>query len=304
MICFYVHKGNQPYYLCSLKHTLSHCPKLNIIAIGDCELKRSSGIFTVACNQLESERYNLFQQNYLHLSPNFEKYERFCFSRWFYIEAYMKNNGIDQAMHIDSDVLLNKEPAYTGKYAYCFDSGHTSVFSFEDINGLCSLILESYLSSKSINRLKELYKYKMDKYRAGISDMDFVTMYANSVSGSINLSNCSELGYVYDHNVNASDGMKMHTNKKVIVYNDGRYYFIKNSGELVEARSIHFQGNSKLYMASVSSSPNSERFRYFDYNTSSWNDSIGNDKSSAYMKINEQLYRVKKRIISSTFLNR
>ena len=47
-----------------------------------------------------------FQRYYVHLTTNGYQYELFCLQRWFILLEFMKAQGLDKCLHLDSDVLL------------------------------------------------------------------------------------------------------------------------------------------------------------------------------------------------------
>lgn len=60
----------------------------------------------IGLNELKTDRLKEFHDAYTHLSTYKPEYERFCFERWFYIEAACQKLGLKNAMAMDSDAML------------------------------------------------------------------------------------------------------------------------------------------------------------------------------------------------------
>lgn len=305
MIYFYVHKGKQDYLLASINHLKKRVKDANIVLLGDESNSEIPGTTGIIINDNYDKYAQEFSKIYKHLSPNNFDYELFCILRWFYIYEYMKRNGINQAIYIDSDVLFNNvvdEMNIPKKnFYYCFNSGHTSAFSISTIESLCNYIMANYQNDEKIQWLQSIYERRVKQgLPGGVSDMTLILSYAylNSAT-SYDLStvrNCT----VFDHNVQESDGFELYKGNKAIYYQNGNYYFRDNlTGMLIKAASIHFQGDAKLYMLSVSKIDRGTPLHKYDYDKKTWINYTYFDRKttkSKNMKIKEFIYKVLKKI--------
>ncbi len=274
MICFVVHKGDNSYLKTCIQHAKKHNQNLKVVLLGDD--KNECFVEQDCFARIDDYRggCETFDSRYIHLSPNPESYEKFCFERWFIILEYMKRNNVEKAMHIDSDVLLNNVTDEiknaTSQFFYCHDSGHTSFFSLDVLKQFCNYILSCY-SDKNVHKLIELYDWrKKNGYLGGVSDMTMILLFSNFYQNSINLASISKNSY-YDHNINESDFMEKIDEIKALYYANGNYYVKRTmTGELILANSIHFQGEAKKYMEVVSFPPESIQNIVFDPKFNKW----------------------------------
>lgn len=302
MIIFYVHKGCQEYLMASIKQIQSRIPNVDIVLLGDQSNNDISGISGVIMDDY-ADFAEKFKENYQHFSPNDYDYELFCIQRWFYIYAYMIKNEINHAIYIDSDVLLNCLPENidTTKYYYCFNSGHTSIFSIETLEEICNYISYLYSDKEKIEWLKSILERRQEEgLPGGVSDMTLLLSYVyNNSDKAVDLSRVKHLK-VFDHNIQEDDDFELYKGCKAIYYIAGKYYFKDNlTGHLIEAGSMHFQGDAKVYMSAVIRVPTGESTFLFDYEKKKWIKYDERDhiyEKSKTMKLRELIYKVFKKI--------
>ena len=302
MVIFYVHRGRQEYLLASIKQIEKRIKNAEIILLGDESNVDIEGIKGEIIDKY-SEMANKFKLIYKHFSTNGYDYELFCLQRWFYICEYMKRKQIEYAMYIDSDVLLNDIPDNLDKsqYYYCFNSGHTSIFSYTTIKQLCDFIMECYSSDEKLFWLKSILERRQEEgLPGGVSDMTMILSYAYYNSEKVtDLSQVYKLK-VYDHNIQESDDFEIYKGCKAIYYIKGIYYFKENlTGILIEAASMHFQGDAKVYMPFIIEPPKIKGEFLFDYEKRQWIDYEKRDRcysKSKSMKIKEMIYKVLKKV--------
>lgn len=302
MIIFYVHKGRQEYLMASIKQIKKRIDGAEIILLGDqsnSDIDDVKGVIMQEYADLAIE----FKEKYQHFSPNSFDYELFCIQRWFYIYAYMLKNKINHAMYIDSDVLLNSLPEEIDieKYYYCFNSGHTSIFSVETIAEVCQYIDNIYSDKKKVEWLKSILERRQEEgLPGGVSDMTMILSYAYYHSNkSVDLSRVHMLT-VFDHNIQEADDFELYKGCKAIYFISGKYYFKDNlTGHLIEAGSMHFQGDAKVYMTEVVNVPEKDGIYLFDYEKQKWISYEMRDRiylKSKSMKMKELVYKVFKKI--------
>lgn len=270
-VIFYVHKGNPDYLKESIKFSKARNKKINLILLGD-ESNRDLCERWENLKNLESTMLNEFKERYVHMSTNIESYEFFCFARWFYILEYMKQNKIDQAGYIDSDVLLCDIPDYIWKEDYCYtaNSGHTSFFKYDAIEKLCNFFLESYSNSSCLEELKEHFKLiEKTSGIGGICDMTLISKFAllNNYRDLFVINNLE----IFDHNIGCSDNYQYNNGMKVLFYKDNNYYYrIGMSSLLIKCNSMHFQGDAKTMMKYIYRDSNDKELMYFNNKNNLW----------------------------------
>lgn len=116
---FFIHQGDHFYLRCSLLQARQFNPKSQIFVLGDRRAKRIVDAvnpqakieFAFLHHYLpatQDKGYNIGRY-YFHISPNCYEYELFCIQRWFILDKFLHQYGIDKAFYQDSDVLLFTE---------------------------------------------------------------------------------------------------------------------------------------------------------------------------------------------------
>lgn len=304
MVCFYVHQGNQDYFKASITHLKRKIPHIQIIVLAKTEEEIIEGVKSIKVVDSYDGLAKEFAKKYVHISANKFEYEKFCFERWFYIKEFMEKNNINDAIYIDSDVLLNNiNRDYVnsqGRFFICSGSGHTSFFSYKQLSCFCDYVLKKYEDRKSVEKLKTLSDYKIHNGEiSGISDMTLITMYALKTGNVGDLAHISHLS-VYDHNVNISDGFEMNGSQKSIYYYNDSYYFKDlSTGIMIKANSLHFQGDAKRFMNTVSDTHlcNKDVWMIYNYNGEKWVDMKKKIfRGSKQKKVKKMVYKIRKRI--------
>jgi hypothetical protein len=89
----FVHQGNSWYLPYTLRQAVSVSPSPQAVALlGD--TAPGGGVATMPLEQLGSPRGDQFLKRYEHMSNHPERFERFCWLRWFYVLRYMELAGV------------------------------------------------------------------------------------------------------------------------------------------------------------------------------------------------------------------
>jgi hypothetical protein len=199
-----------------------------------------------------------FEKRYIHLSTNNKDIEIFCFSRWFIMRDFMKENHIEAALYIDSDVLYfsnaTKEFKRFENY-YCAlsgrTSGHTSYWTLEGLEKFCEYLLTIYSnpSSYEFSLFNATFNLRQNYgLHGGICDMSLLEHFARfgypHMVGEVSILTD---GSYHDHVVSVSEGFEMQHGIKrfeIDVKGTPLAKHIK-TGAWIPFASIHCQGSNK-----------------------------------------------------------
>jgi len=249
-----------------LRQARAACPAAQVVLVGQSAVR---GFPLDPLERYEAgARAQAFRRVYRHMSPNPEKYELFCFLRWFYLLDFMEANGVERALHLDSDFLLygtleELEATYPippGGAAYCIPdqdhasfawhaSAHVGLFTLEALRDFCAFATATF----SEERWMEQYRVKVEAQRGlgGINDM--TTLYLFWRQRPERITNLSEVrgGAVLDHNVNLALNQhegeyQLRDGLKRLEFPDGKATLYRADGTPVRALGVHFQGAGKL----------------------------------------------------------
>ena len=204
---------------------------------------------------LETPEHRRFCEVYKHVSGNSVEYERFCFSRWFYVESAMKQQGITQAMHLDSDCMLFTDfdsiVSKLGDWSLTIseNSGH-SAFINGSLQPLLDYIIKTFSDDGYIQNKRDIME--KSKTPAFLSDMSSLVEYVADADTAVDDATL-DIGGVLDHNINAAEGYVSRRNHKKIFWSveNGMmipYFKKKKSGKKERAFTVHFQGRQKKRM--------------------------------------------------------
>jgi len=196
--------------------------------------------------------------SFFNLSSNGADFELFCIERWFILSAFLNQQGISQAIYLDTDILI-----YESLEDYCSIfkgsgmtmigvSGHTNfVLKPEALEKFCSWILNLYATKEGNETINQWYQEHLTKHKlGGISDMTFFTKYQLlNPTELVNLEGIST-EFNFDRSFSESNGFETDDNGMKKLYWTGNTPNIKvlESGKLVKAVTLHFQGIGKPFL--------------------------------------------------------
>lgn len=204
-----------------------------------------------------SDELDRFIKVYHHLSSCNERYERFCFERWFVTETIRRKSPQKTYVLLDSDValfasahdLLSSLP--DAPISICAGSPHFT-FITGDTSCFLNFILDSYSDSGNLLRLMQMTE---DAVRTGgkinLNDQEFLLMYMAVSQGMLNYESHTRIGFA-DANLHRTEGFDFlqlrRRPRKLVVWKpeEGRTIpYFKRGDELVRAFILHFQGPGK-----------------------------------------------------------
>lgn len=251
-----VHKGNTFYLPIVLRQLRLFNPNSRICLISDESTKCYEFVEHYDIKNY-SEGLIHFGEIYKHRSSNPYDYELFCFQRWFVINDFVKENGLQDFLCMDSDVLFycsvddvfNK---YLGcDFTICNKLGPgCSLFNVDSIKSFCDYMMLMYTSPSYINKMDEIYEnLKSEKKLGGICDMTAFVWYQENVKCNVIDIAIPVEGICFDGCITWSAGFEMENGKKKIYWNDNLPYGKqKCDNSLIRFNCLHFQGRSKYSM--------------------------------------------------------
>jgi hypothetical protein len=198
-----------------------------------------------------------FQKIYRHLSPNGFPYELFCFLRWFLLRDFMIAHGLQQIIHLDSDVLLytdvnrerNNWKDYDLSLVNGVCAGNMFVNGTRGLEDLCQIIWDLYAGPGSQGKLDAIYEERR-KFNGAISDMVALRALYDSNRGRIaEMTGIQPDGTHWDANIHMDEGFEMLGNiKRVRFVNQRPYCRHVESGREIRFKALHFQGIAKQHI--------------------------------------------------------
>lgn len=277
----FIHRGDDDYLAFSLQQAKRSNPQSDVVLIGDA----SNGKYaSESVHHCMIDRYfesaGRFAEVYKHQSGNAYDYELFCFQRWFVLKDFMKANGLERCCYLDSDIMLYanvNDPAY---------HGFTNVWAMLTINTMSTLEDLCYLIDVYF-RNPDLYEYVSSYSRnlgfQGLNDMVFSSLfldhwpqYKQHLDGVFGDS-------FFDGNIRhplhvslpagGSATVEMLDGKKKVYRRQGELYAKAGDDYWVKINSLHFQGETKSYMAyflAPGEPASTEQVHYFDFGSTQW----------------------------------
>ncbi len=276
-IVFVVHNGKQKY----LRYCIEVAEKYgnDIYLIGN---EKSIAIKPekFISDDMEMPLFNEFLKRYVHLSPSLENFEILCFKRYFQLLYVTENYNEESFWLIDSDVLLlynlnNFESElkirfydnalWTPKqseYAWLSSAG-ISYWTVKSLQSFVSFIISTY--SENLPKLQEKWSNHLSTNTpGGICDMTLLYLWSKKrESKTYNIYNSfMDFEIIDDNNITLNNNVKILNStespaivtipfaniKKVFFINNKYYIRTKSDLKYYPVRSLHFQGNSKVFM--------------------------------------------------------
>jgi hypothetical protein len=272
----FIHQGKSWY----LPYTLRQAVSVNrsfpqaVTLLGDTALGGS--VATIPLEQLYSPRGDHFLERYEHMSTNPERFERFCWLRWFYLLRYMELAEVTYVLYVDSDVLLysSRQEFYRVYGAMRTEggffiaeqdessflwaaSGHMSYWTRALLEAFCDFALQTFSDA----RFTHLYRQKWAWHQAthtpgGICDMTTLFLFWREHPHAITNLAIEVQGSVCDLSVSASANYRQNEyivegdHKKIQFIEKSKPAFFKTEAPNtpIAVHGIHFQGQAKQYI--------------------------------------------------------
>lgn len=208
-----------------------------------------------------SNRADEFSGIYQHLSTNGYDMELICFNRWFILQEYMKNKGIDICLHLDSDVMLYAKAETEFKKFEQFDftlshrcCGSNSFFTLKGLSEFCDFVMKIYGNKPSyeFERIAAHYHVRQKHgLQGGVCDMTLLEFYSYTKCGTVGEMMHIIDGSTYDHNINASDQyfkMSGQNIKEISFFENRPYCHQITTGKEIRFNTLHYQGSAKRFI--------------------------------------------------------
>ena len=258
----FFHFGKIPTYLVyAIEHARIFNPDSEIILIVD-SIKETSMVdrFNVKIHDIKefnSQMLQDFRRSYRHISSYNEKYEKFCFERWFVSEIIRRSSPKKTYVIVDSDVAIFGDVSnIIQSIPNCpiSLSGCSPHFSFirGSMDGFLNYILEFYSDSEKIDNAERRHLANLNTIDAcNLTDNSFLPSFMQISSDVQNYDIFSTNGFM-DTNIHVPQGfdyiqLRRRPRKKVFwkIEEERVIPYLKRGDELVKAFILHFQGPGK-----------------------------------------------------------
>jgi len=236
-----LHRGSADFMSYTLESLRHFHPHKRIIVIGDDHNRVNPGL------RIEYRQWSHYtsdahflRRHYEHVTINPYPFELLCLERWFVLHEFCLTEGVQEFIHLDSDVMcfdsfddlvpeMRRHDAMT-----CGEQAGVGYFKVQALSRLCDAIQEFYADSKSLPELRG----------RGVHDMLFCG-YVAQRDGWGNFLSLDNDGRI-DNHIRTSDGYEMKDGVKNFEFHNGYPYAIRESDrQKVRFRTVHFQGPSK-----------------------------------------------------------
>jgi hypothetical protein len=274
---FVVHHGKQKYLKYCIQISEKYGNETYLIGNERSYASKPENFFS---DDMEMPMFNEFNQKYVHMSPSPENFEIQCFKRYFQLLYVTENLKKNSFWLIDSDVLLidNLQKFESQLLKKFFDnavwtptqseyvwlsSAGLSFWTLDSLRSFVNFMIFTYRDNQA--KLKEKwFNHLNTKTTGGICDMTLLYLWsAERQTRTYNLDNSYlDYGVIDDNNICIDKNVKIKNNteqpifqmvplaniKKVFFLKNKYYISEKSNSQLYPIRSLHFQGNSKVYM--------------------------------------------------------
>ena len=276
-----VHQGFAEYMKLCLLKVRQYNPSTPIVLIGDHENQCLCDIVPDLIHVTpdhDASDILLLKKNYKHRglpTESSKKFELYCLLRWFFVRDFMKQNKIEQCLHIDSDVLLfcdvwqackpflkygmTLAPWGDGDEGDEYNMmGHTCFINdLQLLDRFCNMIQEYYSNPEKVQLLDEMHANLIKKKitHIVISDMTFLKLFYDK--NALFIGNISDIvnGTTFDNRISSFEGGYVQNSrlfkkkmKKILFENKIPYCRNIILQEKIRFHSIHFHGPTKYMM--------------------------------------------------------
>lgn len=257
-----VHTGNPDY----LQSVITHASKYSktVVLLGDESNQSIKNALHISLSALKTNELSIFERSFVNYSTCNSKFERFCFSRIFYIREWMRRNKITAVVHLDSDCLIlrNVDELFNGQLALLYNhkdaglgkmSGSIAIscLTAQFMDNFIELCNDIYVTKIKLELIQEKINYhRSSKSPGGVCDMTLYYILAQSLNPR-NLLDIQDDGSSYDDNINDSLGFNgqdtfvLNRRMKIIKVVDGKVVALCRDGREIRLNNLHYQGNSK-----------------------------------------------------------
>lgn len=276
MALVFIHAGYSPYLEFSLRQAAAASPASDIVLLGDASNDRFPFVRHVDTGAgAYRQAGDAFSAVYRHLSMTAHGTVERWYLRWFWLQTYVHETGLAEALVLDSDVMLFapesevrarvggapcalSRPALEEPFAWAA-SPHASFWTAAALDDFCAFVQRSYA---------EPFAPYDDKWRhhvangvdGGVCDMTALYLWAEGQPGLANLAE-AQGGTAFDHNLNVPDNAvpdeyRMDGRFKALAWAGGQPVGDNRVlGAPVRFYGLHCQGHAKGQMPGLYSGP-------------------------------------------------
>ncbi len=187
-----------------------------------------------------------FKEIYRHASGNYYQYELFCFTRWFYLQEFMRQNNIKRCCVFDTDIMLFSPVEH---FVAAFGNHPAGSWSWANVISDDNVLAAICGHFERTFQDRQLFAAIKEKYR-NVSDMAALSHFAEGNPRILDQGNLPAMGF--DNDIGAShgelyamkDGIKLLT-----VDRNGVPRGRRTDGVEVPFHFLHFRGPAKRLMA-------------------------------------------------------
>lgn len=257
---YYIHHGPIPSYLLySMENSRVFNPTARIFLIGN---NRNSAldrldVTLIPFEELPQADHDAFLRSYIHTSSNPEPFERFCFSRWFYLNEAVKAVRSRFALHLDSDCMMftdactlpdrllpERQQCYFGPGG----APQLALFTPEGIQSLTNLM-------KEVFNLQYYNDWVNSGHNLNFCDMAVLDYHAKLNPAMVH-QRIRWPDAIIDQTMSLSEGFEVWSGKKTLkqvtwIEENGHLVPMlkeQNTGKLISSLALHYKGSRKRYM--------------------------------------------------------
>lgn len=248
----FIHYGNSSYLFHTLALAVLAEPDRPVYLIGDDANNRYG--FVRHCHYRDyTVSAFAFAESYLHLNGNHPTFELFCFQRWFVLRDFMLLHGIQQAIYLDSDIMLFDDlrqdlaAAADKPLALCGVAPPAIINDVAMLDTYCRFLEDAYATPENRERLRRHYQEMLAAGTVGgICDMTFWKMLRQQFPDSVfDLLAIPRSDSCHDRNIELSEGLAMEQGIKKIRWHNGKPYGYRDDGSTTRLKSLHMHGKGK-----------------------------------------------------------
>ena len=205
---------------------------------------------------------NDFSKIYRHLCTCAYTCGLIFYQRWFILKEFLVTKEIEKCLYLDSDTMLYADVTEERKKfeQYDFTLSHMTcgcVFFLNRIEALtdfCQFITDIYTKKERYyydRMLAQYATFRKNGMMGGANDMTAFDLYRYDHFGEIGEVSQVIDGSVYDPGINVPQpGFEMENGIKKIIWKNGQPYATQlRTGKEIKLNSLHFQGDTKRFMA-------------------------------------------------------
>ncbi len=269
----FFHAGTAPYVPLSLLQARHASPNSELVMLGDAGNRHLSPLARHVPQSRHDGMAAQLRKVFRNYSTNPPLFERVCLERWLCIYEWMKAEGHQRCLYMDTDVLLYSEAeplankiARPAGMTVAGISGHTNFIQDRAVlEKFCHYILEMYSTPSGLAFIEDEYTRFREKHRAGgISDMSFFTWFRQLNPTLVKDIGKVEDGAAFDITLDYLDEFQGYHGIKKLTWESGRpMAYTKKDRKPVLMHTLHFQGNNKEHMQEMCMAPPG-RIRFWD----------------------------------------